>query len=312
MKKYIVRRFMSMIITSLLVITATYFLMHAVPGNPLGDMVLDLPDDVRDNYMAKYGLDKPVYEQYFIYMKNLFTEFDLGESIVYPGRQINDILAQGVPVSAQIGIQGLIFGIPLGLGLGIIAANTRGKFLDYFIMFIALVALSIPSFVFASLMQFYFSFTLGWFPITGWGTFAHTILPSLAYGIRSIGVKARYMRTSWLDVMNQDYVLAAEAIGMSKRQLTFKVILRNAISPIVTILIPELALIFTGTFVLELIFSIPGIGSYFVNSVTAKDYPMIIGQTIFISTCYIFAMFVVDIAYMLIDPRVRLDKAKGA
>lgn len=311
MKKYIAKRFLSMVLTGFLVITATYFIMHLVPGGPLGDAVLEMPEDVQANYMAKYGLDKPVTTQYYLYMKNLLVNFDFGESIVYPGRSINGILEAGIPVSAQIGVQGLLFGIPIGLGFGILAANFRGKWVDYVIMFISLSAISIPSFVFASLLQYFLAFEMQMFPISGWGTFACTVLPSLAYGIRSIGVKARYMRTSWLDVMNQDYVMAAEAIGMSKWALQIKVILRNAISPIVTILVPELALIFTGTFVLETIYSIPGIGSYFVNSVTSRDYPMIMGQTIFISICYIFAMFMVDILYMVIDPRVRLNK-KGA
>lgn len=311
MKQYIFKRFLSMLLTGFLVITATYFIMHMVPGNPLGEAVMDMPEDVQANYMAKYGLDQPVTVQYYLYMKNLFLHFDFGESIIYPGREVNRILEDGIPVSAQIGLQGLLFGIPLGLGFGILAANYRGKWVDYLVMFVSLSAISIPSFVFASLLQYFFAFQKGWFPITGWGTFACTVLPSLAYGIRSIGVKARYMRTSWLDVMNQDYVLAAEAIGMSKLALQTKVIFRNAISPIVTILVPELALIFTGTFVLEVIYSIPGIGYYFVNSVTSRDYPMIIGQTIFISVCYILAMFLVDILYMVIDPRVRLHR-KGA
>lgn len=307
MKRYIVKRFISMLITMFLVVTVTYFMMHLVPGDPLGDLAMKLPEDVQASYMAKYGLDKPVTEQYLIYMKNILTKLDLGESIIFPGRSINSILKQGVPVSARIGLQGLFFGIPIGLILGVVAATKRGRWPDYVIMFIALLAISIPSFVFAALMQYVFAFKLGWFPITGWGTAVYTVLPSLAYGMRSIGVKTRYMRTSWLDVMNQDYVLAAEAIGMSKRDLNLKVIFRNAISPIVTILVPELALIFTGTFVLELIFSIPGIGTYFVNSVTSRDYPMIIGQTIFISVCYIVSMFLVDLLYMAIDPRVRLD-----
>ncbi len=308
MKKYVTKRFLSMLLTMFLVITATYFMMHLIPGDPLGEAAAKLPEDIQANYYAKYGLDQPVYVQYWLYMKNLLLNFDLGESIVYPGRSINSIIAQGIPVSARIGLQGLAFGIPLGLILGVIAAYQRGKWVDYFVMFVSLAAISIPSFVFASLLQYLFAFELGWFPITGWDGFKYTVLPSLAYGISSIGVKARYMRTTWLDVMNQDYVLAAEAIGMSKMSLTFKVILRNAISPIITILIPQLALIFTGTFVLELIYSIPGIGSYLVNSVTGRDYPMIIGQTIVISSIYILAMFLVDILYMVIDPRVRLDK----
>ncbi|MFI3252778.1 MAG: ABC transporter permease [Eubacteriales bacterium] len=311
MKKFIIKRFFSMLLTAFLVATATYFIMFLVPGDPLGEAVMDMPEDMQANYMAKYGLDKPVSVQYYLYMKNLLTNFDFGESIIYPGRSVNSILEDGIPVSAQIGLQGLLFGIPLGLGFGILAANYRGKWVDYLVMFVSLSAISIPSFVFASMLQYVFAFELGMFPITGWGTFACTVLPSLSYGIRSIGVKARYMRTSWLDVMNQDYVLAAESIGMSKFALQMKVIFRNAISPIVTILVPELALIFTGTFVLEMIYSIPGIGYYFVNSVTSRDYPMIIGQTIFISVCYILAMFLVDILYMVIDPRVRLDK-KGA
>lgn len=306
MKKYLLKRFGYMLFTMFIVLTITYFLMHLIPGDPLGELVNKLPEDVQANYMKKYGLDQPVYTQYFLYLKNLVINFDLGDSIVHPGRSVNDIIKAGVPVSARIGVQGLMFGIPIGLILGILAAYKRGKFLDYFTMLVSLFCVSVPSFVLATVLQYFLAVKFQLFPVTGWGSFIFTVLPSIAFGIRSIGVHARYMRTSWLDVMNQDYVLAAESIGFSKPQLTVKVILRNALMPIVTIIIPELALIFTGTFVLEVIFSIPGIGSYFISSVTARDYPMIIGQTIFIAVMYIFAMFVVDMVYMLIDPRIRL------
>ena len=310
MKKYLATRFMHMLITIFLVITITFFMMYLLPGNPLGELVEKLPEDVQANYMAKHGLDKPVYTQYFIYLKKLVFHGDLGESFVNPGRSVVSILKAGVPVSSRIGFQGLIFGIPIGLLLGILAAYKRGKVMDYFTMFLSLLCVSIPSFVLATVLQYFFAVKMQLFPVTGWGSFIFTVLPSIAFGVRSIGVHARYMRTSWLDVMNQDYVLAAESIGFSRIQLTFKIILRNAMLPIVTIIVPELALIFTGTFVLETIFSIPGIGSYFISSVTGRDYPMIIGQTIFIAVMYIFAMFLVDLLYMAIDPRIRLTDSK--
>ncbi len=282
--------------------------MHAIPGDPLGELVGRLPQSVQESYYAKYGLDKPVYQQYFIYIQNLFLRGDFGESIVYPGRSVNSIIARGAPISARIGIQGLAIGISLGITLGIIAAYKRGKWMDYFVMFVALFSISIPSFVFAAVLQYFLTVRYQIFPVTGWGTFAHTVLPAMAFGLRNIGVKARFMRSTWLDVMGQDYVLAAEATGMSKFDVTFKVILRNALTPLVTIIIPELAFIFVGTFVLETIFSIPGLGTYFIAAVSARDYPMIIGQTIFISTLYVTSMLVLDFVYVLIDPRVRLIK----
>lgn len=308
--KYIFKRLIYMIITMWVIITITFGLMHAIPGDPLGDKVEKLSEQVKQNYYEKYGLDKSLPEQYFYYLKGIVTRFDLGESFNHPGRTVKDIIKNNAPVSAQIGIEGLVIGVTLGIALGIVAAFNRGRYPDYIVMFIALLGVAIPGFVFAALLQFFLGFKLKLLPIQGYEGFKYTILPAIALGLRSVAVYARYMRSSTLDVINQDYILTAKAKGVSDISLVWKHIIRNAILPAITILGPQIAMIFTGAFVIETIFSIPGFGQYYVTSVASKDYMMIMGQTILISALYIFSLLVVDIIYGLIDPRIRVQGNK--
>lgn len=306
MLKYSLKRFGYMIITTWVIVTLTFLMMHAIPGDPLSSEGKRLPPQQRANLYAKYGLDKPLYVQYCVFMKGLITRFDLGESYTYPGVTVNSLLAEKAPVSGIIGGEALFFGVVLGIILGIIAAFRKGTTIDYIVMFMAIVGIAVPAFVLAAILQYFFTVKFEIFPTTGWGSFKYTVLPALSLSFIETATYARFMRSSCIEVMNQDYVLTAEAKGVSKFTLVTKHILRNAIMPVVTMLGPAIAYIFAGTFIVENIFSIPGIGRYFVTSIQNRDFPVILGTTVFVAVTYIVAVFFVDILYGVIDPRVKL------
>lgn len=306
MMKYTIKRFIYMIITIFVIVTLTFVIMHAIPGDPLASEGRNLPTQQRENLYEKYGLNKPLSTQYVIFMKNLILKFDLGESYSYPGVTVNSIIKEKAPVSGIIGGEALLFGVVIGIVLGIIAAFKKGTGIDYVVMFIAIVGVTLPSFVVATLLQYFFTVKLRLFPTTGWGEMKHTVLPAIALGFGQIAIYARFMRNSCIEVINQDYILTADAKGTSNMKLVTKHILRNAIMPIVTMFGPAIASVFTGTFIIENIFSIPGIGRYFVSSITNRDYPVILGTTVFVAVLFIISVFVVDILYGLIDPRVKI------
>ncbi|MCM1992441.1 ABC transporter permease [Oceanirhabdus seepicola] len=310
MIKFIIRRILYMFFTLLVVITITFFLIRAIPGDPLASMARKLPEQTKLNYYAKYGLDKPIIVQYGIFLKNLILNGDLGESLTYPGRKVTKTIFEYAPVSGRLGIQAITIGFTLGIILGIIAGFNRNKGPDYVVMFVAILGISVPSFVIASLLQYFFTVKFTLLPTIGWGAFKHTILPSIALSFGSIAKYARYMRANCLDVIMQDYILTAKAKGVSKFSLVTKHVIRNAILPVITLLGPQIALVFTGSFVIESIFSIPGLGSYFVSSVSNRDYTMIMGQTVFISFLFVSSLLVVDLVYGLVDPRIRVGTGK--
>lgn len=310
MLKYTLKRFIYMIITIWIIITATFLMMHAIPGDPLASEGRRLPPQQRANLYAKYGLDKPLSTQYFLFMKGLVTKFDLGESYTYPGITVNSLIKDKAPISGIIGGEALALGVIVGIILGIIAAFKKGTAADYVVMVIAILGITIPSFVLAALLQYFFTVKLELFPTTGWGTLSHTVLPAIALSFVDVATFARFMRSSCIEVINQDYILTAEAKGISKFNLVTKHIIRNAMMPIVTMLGPAIAFIFTGTFIIESIFSIPGIGRYFVSSVSNRDFPVILGSTIFAAILFIISVFIVDILYGVIDPRVKITGKK--
>ncbi len=311
MIRYTVKRILMMFLTLFIVTTITFFLMHSVPGDPLASMAKKLPDYAVQNFYAKYGLDKPVTEQYFIFLKNLITEGDLGESITKPGRSVSQTIAETAPISAQWGFIAMFIGIAIGTLLGIIAAYNRGKWPDYVVTFIAMLGVCIPSFVFASLLQYLLAGKWRLVPTAGWGKPIHFILPCTAAIFGPIATYARYTRSSVLEVLNQDYILTAEAKGVSRSGILFKHVLRNAMLPLITMIGPQVAGVFTGSFVLERMFSIPGLGRYFVESINARDYTMIIGTTVFYAALFIFSVLIVDLVYGLVDPRIRLSGRKA-
>jgi len=308
-----------MILTLWVIITATFFLMNSKPGNPVRTGAKRLPEQVIVQLERKYGFDRPLVERYVKYMKTLLKG-DMGDSIITPGENATDIIKDFFPASARVGLQAVSFGLLVGLILGIIAAFKRNTIADYLIMLLAIIGVSVPSFVIASLIQTGVTRagleqvipTALWYDeYTPVGErFKYTILPTLALSFSSIATYARYMRASVLDVINQDYILTAKAKGLSQLGIAIKHILRNAILPIITILGPQIATIVTGTIVIERIFAIPGLGNSLINAINQNDYNIIMGLTTFFSALYIISLLVVDIAYSIIDPRIKLEGSK--
>ncbi|MBM7833093.1 ABC transporter permease [Clostridium sardiniense] len=313
MVKYLLKRLALMIVTLFVIATATFFLMNSMPGNPVTSQAKKLPAEVAKNMEIKYGLDKPVTERYMVYMKNLLKG-DLGDSFVTPGISVKDKLKDNFPASVRIGLQSVAFGLVIGVLLGILAGFKKETPIDYVVMFIAILGVSIPSFVLATLIQLAIGGSHG-IPIAGWydnsipfiEQFKFTILPTIALSFAGIATYARYMRASVLEVVSQDYILTAKAKGLSSCAISMKHILRNAILPIITILGPQIATIITGTVVIERIFAIPGIGNALIDAIYAKDYNIIMGLTVFFSALYILSILIVDILYSVIDPRIKIE-----
>lgn len=306
MLKYTLKRGVISLLTVLVIITMTFFLMRAIPGDPFTDEK-KIPPEIMANLEAKYGLDKPLVVQYGVYLKNL-VKGDLGDSMKYKSRSVNSILKTGFPVSAKLGLMAAALGTTLGVVAGIIAALNRGKRFDFFIIILAVIGVAVPNFVFAALFQYVFGSKLEWFPVARWGTPKHYVLPVLSLGLGMVAYIARMMRTSMLDVLNQDYVKTAKAKGLSRNAVIIKHTVRNAILPIITILGALIASVVVGSFVIESIYAIPGIGGYYVQSIQESDYTLILGTTVFYAIILVFMMFIIDIVYGLVDPRIRLDR----
>lgn len=301
---YIVKRIVSAIVTLYLVATMTFFLMFLVPGGPFLAEKAPTPQTLQA-LERKYGLDKPVGVQYLNYMKRLI-QGDLGTSLKLRGREVNDIIRTGFPVSARIGAIAVLAAVCVGVPLGSIAALNRGKWADNIIMLIATLGIAVPSFVVATVLMFYFGVTLHILPTFGLSSPLHYILPVIALSFYPTAYISRLMRSSMLDVLGQDYMRTAKAKGLSQAKSLFKHALRNALLPVITYLGPLLAYILTGSFVVEKIFTIPGLGSQFISSITDRDYPLIMGTTIFLAFLIITMNVVVDIAYKIVDPRIKL------
>jgi len=302
--KYIIKRIIHILIALFIIITATFFLMKAAPGNPFASE-RNFPPEIEANLKAKYGLDNPWYIQYKDYLVNTLT-FDFGESMKYKNRSTNDIIADGFPVSLSLGLEAMFLAVGIGVLLGIIAALYHNKFIDYFATTIAVLGISIPSFVMAGLMQYFISLKLGLFPVAGWNGFKYSVLPALAIALTHAGYIAKLVRSSMLEENNSEYVKLARAKGLGKWTITFKHTLRNALMPVITYLGPLTAGVVTGSFVIEQIFAIPGLGRHFVQSITNRDYTVIMGTTVFYAIILMFAVLLVDILYTFIDPRIKL------
>ncbi len=308
MKKYILRRVIISIVTIWLIVTISFFLVHVLPGNPIAvNSGKILSTETLDKLTEYYGLDRPLSEQYLIYMKNLLHG-NLGYSYKYAGQTVNGIIAKTFPVSAQLGLQAYLISIPLGFLFGIIAAKRRGKTVDYLLVGFSALGVSVPVFIVAALLQLIFAVELKWFPVSLWKGFSYTILPTLTLALGSIAGRTRSMRTLMLEIVNEDYVKTAKAKGLSKAVIVWRHQIKNAVIPMIPMMGMELVGILMGSFVVENIFAIPGIGSYFVTSVQALDYTMILGLTVFLGVFVVIANFIVDIIYGVIDPRIRVTK----
>ncbi len=304
MTKYICKRIVMAILTIWAITTVTFFLMHAVPGNPFNKEG-KMPDAVYQNLQKKYGLDKPKSEQYFIYLKNL-VKLDFGDSMKSDVETVNEMIKRGFPVSAYLGLEALLIALVIGPALGALAALYQNKFPDYLSMIIAIIGISVPSFIMGTVLIQFVAKKVAWLPIGGWGSFKHTILPAIAMSLMPLAYTARLMRSSMLEVLGQDYIKTATSKGISKSKVIIKHAVRNAILPIISVLGTLVSNLLVGSFVIEKIFGIPGLGSFFVRSINNRDYTLIMGTTIFYSIILVTALLLVDIAYMLIDPRIRL------
>ena len=307
--KYIGKRLLYAAITVFVLVTITFILMQLLPGSPFSGMK-NLSQDVEIALNAKYGLDKSIMEQYFIYLSNLIHG-DLGSSLI-SGRQVVDVIGTAFPVSLELGLRALIFAIIMGFSIGIVAALKRGTKWDTLTMVIALLGVSIPSFIMGALLQYFFGVVLfqmtgiRFFTILGWGAENSKMLPSFALAFGTIATIGRLMRSSLVEVLEQDYIRTAKVKGLKKKEIILFHGLRNALLPVITILGPLTAVLLTGTFAIEHVFSIPGLGKYFVESVQANDYPMIIGTTLFFGIFLVLCNLVVDILNGFIDPRLKL------
>lgn len=303
MTKYILKRFVISLLTVWVLVTAVFILVRVLPGDPFTSE--KSTPEVRANMMKYYGFDKPLYVQYGKYIGNLLHG-NLGTSLKYHNMSVNDIIGQSFPYSADLGLRALIFAVVVGLALGINASLNMGKFWDYFCIIIAIIGVSVPDFILGSLLQYVFALKLKLLPVARWMGFKYTILPVFGLSLYTVALITRLMRVSMLEVINQDYIMTAEAKGLSTFEVVWRHQIRNAILPVVTVLGPITAAVLTGTFVIEMIFAVPGMGKFYVQGIHDLDYSLILGMTVFYGVFLVAANFIVDIIYGFVDPRIRI------
>ncbi len=304
MKKFVLKRLLMSIVTMFVIIAVTFFMMHAIPGNPFAKEG-KMPESVYLNLQAKYGLDKPLPEQFKMYLSNLLRG-DFGESMKSKTETVNDMIGRGAPVSAKLGLQAFVIAMILGPALGSIAALYQNRIPDYVMMILAIIGISVPSFIMGTLFIQFIAKNVSWLPIGGWGEWRHTILPSIALAMLPMASSARLMRSSMLEVLGQDYIKTAKSKGLKSFRVIMGHAVRNAILPIVSQMGTTLSGLLTGSFVIEKIFGIPGLGNFFVSAITNRDYTLIMGTTVFYSVLLIVLLLVVDVLYVVIDPRIKL------
>jgi ABC-type dipeptide/oligopeptide/nickel transport system permease component len=308
--RYVAKRLLQGVVTVWFIATATFVAMHAVPGDPLsGERLANA--EIRANLQARYGLDRPLPEQYAIYLGNILRG-DFGISYTQQNRSVNDIIREHFPVSATLGILAIAFAAFGGVLWGALTAIYRNRLPDTAIMLLVILGISVPSFVIAALAQLLLvnlnsALGVSLLPVAGWGTVWHMLVPSMVLGFSTMAYLTRLMRSSMLEIMSSDFVRTARAKGLPPTQIFLKHQLRNAILPVITVLGPAIAVITTGGFVVELVFAIPGLGRYFVDAVQQLDYTVIMGTTVFYGAFLVLMVIVVDIVYGLVDPRVSLE-----
>jgi ABC-type dipeptide/oligopeptide/nickel transport system permease component len=307
---YVLKRLGQGLITIWFIATATFIAMHAVPGDPLSSERM-VNAEIRANLEARYGLDKPLLEQYGIYLASMLRG-DFGISYTQQNRRVNDIIREHFPVSATLGILSLVIATLAGVLWGALTAVYRNRLPDAIIMLLVIVGISVPNFVVAAVSQLVIVnanalFGRSLLPVAGWGTVWHMLVPALVLGLTTMAYLTRLMRSSMLDIASSDFVRTARAKGLPPTRIFLKHQLRNAILPVITVLGPQVALITTGGFVVELVFAIPGLGRYFVDAVQQLDYTVIMGTTVFYGAFLVLMVIVVDILYAVIDPRVALE-----
>lgn len=305
MFKYTLKRIALTIVVIWVVVTLTFVLMHAIPGNPFAKEGR-MPESVYKNLQRHFNLDKPLIVQYGLYLEDVL-KFDLGPSMKSQTMTVNDMINNGFPVSAHLGLQALVFAVFVGLVLGITAALKHNKWQDYSAMVLSIIGISVPSFILATLLIKFVAVDWKLLPVATWKSWAHTILPTISLAMMTLAYLARLMRSSMLDVLGQDYIKTAKAKGLSQSTVIVKHGIRNAILPVVTVLGVTATNLLTGSFVIEKIFGIPGMGEMFVKSISNRDYPVILGSTIFYSALLTVLTLVIDLVYKLIDPRINVS-----
>ena len=307
MLKFVVRRVLCTIPVLLLVILMTFFMMRQIEGNPFRTTDRAVPESIQRNLERKFHLDQPWYGQYFYYVKGVFT-LDLGPSLVFRSQTVNDIIKANFPTSIQLGLMAMLFAIVVGVPLGILAALKQNSVFDYTAMGLANVGFAVPSFLVATLLIYFFALKykdVTGLPTNGWNGPSSWVLPTIALGIFPMTYFARLVRGSMLETLQQDYIRTAKAKGLRWRVVVAKHVLRNSLIPAVTATGPLLGYLITGSFIVETIFGIPGIGRYYVSAVTGRDYSVVMGITVLLSVIIIVANLVVDITYGFLDPRTR-------
>jgi oligopeptide transport system permease protein len=307
MIRYVARRAGYMLITLFVIASVTFFISKMLPGTPFADD--KLTPQIREQLFEKYGLDEPVYVQYAKYMANV-AQGDLGNSFYFESRPVLQIIVERLPISMFIGLQAVIFGLVIGLVLGIVAALRHNTIWDTGAVVLAVLGVSVPSFVLGPILQYWLGLKLGLFPIALFESWMHSVLPSLALSVFVISTVARFIRSEMLEIMGQDYITLAKAKGLSGLAVIVRHVLRNSMIPLVTVMAPLTVYIITGSLVIEQIFAVPGIGDQFVDSIVVNDYSMILGTTLFFSVMFIIALLIQDILYGIIDPRIRVSGAK--
>lgn len=305
MAKYVGKRLLAAVLSLLALVTVVFFLVRLMPGEPFTSA--KLTKEVAENMRHYYGFDKPLIVQYGQYLGNLLRG-NFGYSMKYTNKTVNDIIAQTFPYSADLGIRALVMAVSIGLVLGILSALHRGKTIDFVCVIVAIIGTSMPDFIMGAFLQYFFGIKWGLLPVARYQGFKYTILPASALAFYTLAQVSRIMRASMLEVVGQDYIKTARAKGLSDLRITAKHQIRNAIMPVITVLGPTVAAVLTGTFVIESIFAIPGMGKYYVESVSTNDYSMILGMTVFYGSFLILCNLIVDILYGIVDPRVRIGR----
>ena len=308
MLRYTAKRLVLMFVTLFVIISITFFISKLLPGTQFADD--KLTPQIRAQLFAKYGLDEPLTVQYAKYMLNV-AQGDLGSSFYFESRPVLQVILDGAPASAFIGVQAVIFGLVIGLVLGIVSALRHNSVWDTLAVVIAVLGVSVPSFVLGPILQYWLAVRFQIFPVAFFDSWLHSVLPSLALSVFVISTVARFVRSEMLEVLGQDYITLARSKGLTGLAVIIRHVLRNAMIPLVTVLAPLTVYLITGSLVIEIIFAVPGIGEQFVSSIRVNDYSMILGTTVFLSVLFIIALLIQDILYGIIDPRIRVSGARG-
>lgn len=306
MKKYIADKLIYSLVSLWLVVTLTFILIQLIPGDPFTQEQV-LPEEIRQSLRNYYGLNDSILTQYLRYLYQIAT-LDLGPSLVYKGSSVGQLIARSFPTSALLGMEALIIALPLGIVIGILSTVYKNKWKDTFLSLFLVIGISVPSFMIATLLQYIFAIKYPILPIARWGTFSQTILPALSLSFLPVAFIARLTRTKLHDELNQNYIITARAKGLPEYIIIFRHALRNIMTPILGYVGPMTAGILTGSFIIEKIFSIPGLGFWFVSSVSNRDYPVIMGITLFYCFLLITASLIVDILTAYIDPRIAAER----